>query len=50
VAGFGDEDVVFNTHAEILFRNVDTGFHGDDHARGWKGAQWSPASWTFRPM
>jgi len=38
VAGFGDEDVVFNTHAEILFRNVDTGFHGDDHARLERGA------------
>src|SRR5467141_4006053 len=38
VAGFGDEDVVFNTRAEILFRNVDTGFHGDDHARLERGA------------
>jgi len=25
VAGFGDEDVVFNAHAQILFGNVDTG-------------------------
>src|SRR6266699_54785 len=32
VAGFGDEDVVFDAHAEILFGNVDTRFNGDDHA------------------
>src|SRR5260370_10461753 len=32
VAGFGDEHVVFDAHAEILFGDVDARFHSDDHA------------------
>src|ERR1700730_13063246 len=32
VAGLGDENVVFDAHAKILFGNVDTWFHSHDHA------------------
>src|SRR6266481_6006413 len=32
VAGFGDEHVVFDTHAKVFLRDVNTGLHGDDHA------------------
>src|SRR6202158_271851 len=32
VTGFGDEDVVLDADAEILFGDVDAGLDGDDHA------------------
>src|SRR6266852_1667593 len=38
VAGFGDEGVVFDAHAEILLGNVDAGLDGDDHAGLERGA------------
>src|SRR6266699_1395602 len=33
VARVGDEHVVFNAHAQILFGNVDARFDGDHHSR-----------------
>src|SRR2546429_1940013 len=33
VAGVGDEHVVFNAHAQILFGNVNARFDGDHHSR-----------------
>src|SRR5208282_1305497 len=33
VARFGDEDVVFDAHAEIFFGDVDARLDSDDHAR-----------------
>src|SRR6266446_1282793 len=38
VAGFGDENVVFDAHAQIFFGNVNTRLNGDDHARLERGA------------
>src|SRR6266403_773026 len=32
IAGFGDEYVVFDADAQILFGDVDAWLHGDDHA------------------
>src|SRR5712672_4262139 len=32
VASFGDQDIVFDAHAEVFLGNVNTGLHGDDHA------------------
>jgi hypothetical protein len=30
-AGFGNQNVVLDAHAEVFFRNVDAGFVSDDH-------------------
>jgi len=38
VAGFGDEDVVLDAHAQIFLGNVDAGLDGDDHAGLERGA------------
>ncbi len=38
VAGFGDQDVVFDAHAKILFGDVDAWLNGDDHAGLERGA------------
>src|SRR6266853_1658167 len=32
VAGFGDDYVVFDTHAKVFLGDVNGGLHGDDHA------------------
>src|SRR5271163_2807457 len=32
VAGFGDEDVIFDAHAEIFFGDVNAGLDRDDHS------------------
>src|SRR5712671_3255782 len=32
VASFGDQDIVFDAHAEVFLGDVNTGLHGDDHA------------------
>src|SRR6202011_5227253 len=41
MAGFGDEDVVFDAHSEILFGDVDAGLDGDDHAGLERGAEFA---------
>ena len=49
-AGFGDEDIVFNTHAEIFFRDVDAGLTVTT-IPGVSGLQVSSeGSCTLRPM
>ena len=41
MAGFGDEDVVLDAHAQIFLGNIDAGLHGDDHAGLERGAEFA---------
>lgn len=40
IFGFADQIIVFKTDAEVLFRNIDAWFNGEDHARGNRFVWW----------